>query len=75
MPDAAPCIDARAAATQLLVRAPRTVADLALLCGGSARLVRRWLKALEAEGLVRRTRGRRLDDGEGFAPDTWTWIA
>ena len=70
-----PNIDTRVAMIQLLTRAPRTVEELARLSGSSKRSTRTWLKALESEALVSRARGARLDDGEGFAPDTWTWIA
>lgn len=68
-------LDLHAAMLQLLVKAPRTVAELQHLTGSGKNTPARWLKALEREGLVRRDRGSLIDHSAGFTPDTWTWIA
>lgn len=70
-----------AAAVMLLTRKPRTEIELLELSGrgvtsGSLQSIAMWLRALEAEGLVRihpTERGPRK--GAGFQPRLWEWIA
>jgi predicted ArsR family transcriptional regulator len=56
----------------LLRKQPRTVIELHTLTDLSLHTIRRWLKALEAEGLLRRVIS--TQNMCGRAPDFWEWV-
>ena len=58
----------------LLVKAPRTVNELAELTDYEYHSVSRYLNALHAEGLLTKVRPDiGIGSGRGTAPVTWTW--
>ena len=57
----------------LLRKQPRTVMELHQLTDLSLHTIRSWLKALEAEGLLRRT--VQTPNMHGRAPEIWEWEA
>lgn len=62
-----------AAAIMLLTKAPRTAAEISGLLSATHGTVLRWLRILEAEGLVQQAAPRQ--NPAGRSSPVWEWIA